>query len=662
MNVEIKHPMAPTIRCGCLILIVSLLLIPLRQAHAGEGEVLREIWYVSTIAGEETGSVCQRVCAVDGDDGAVYRTLTSATVVLERIGRERTVRSENWTIEDGEGRVLRIHHREIDSGHETICDVAAEGDEAALTLTSVGEPESSTVSWDRSLLGPVGIQKLRREKGFAAGTNYSYKMFSPDYAKAITVSVFVKGSAETELLDRRRATLIHVTNTIDLLPGVVVNEWWDEEGETIKTSITMMGKRRESFLTTAERATHAEQTEFKADLLLEAVSHSDINLPNPYRLDSILYAIEATKGEIDLPAGIDDIRQKTIDSDGRGATLLVRALNPKGFQKRPLANRSDAIAPYLEPNPFLQCGDETLGKAAARIVGRERDAWKAAQRLERFVFEHITEKKLGTAFASAAEVFEQRSGDSTEHAVLLACLCRSQGIPARVAMGFMYLGGVFGGHMWTEVWINGHWYALDGVMGMGRVDPTHIRLASSSLNEGRLGEAFLSALRGLGDLDIKVLEFTRRDATVTVGKNFKDYAIDGDRYTNTLYGISFTKPADHRFVHYERDFSAMTFTLVSLKGSTEMVLKAMPAAYSFSMGDFKQRIKSQGGLVSSVLDVEIDRRPAKVFVTESKGQRRRILVLVEHDTCYVFEALIDEAARDTRVFERVIASIEFVED
>ena len=486
-------------------------------------------------------------------------------------------------------------------------------------------------------------------------------MFSPDYAKAITVSVTVRGSAETELLDRRRATLIHATNTIDLLPGVTVNEWWDEEGEVIKTSITMMGKTRETFRTTAERATHAEQTEFKVDLLLEAVSHSNINLPNPYRLDSILYAFKTRKEEIELPAGIDDIRQKTIDREARAATVFIRALNPTGFQKRPLIKPPDAIAPYLEPNSFLQCRDGALSAKVAQVVGRETDAWKAAQRLERFVFEHIAEKKLGTGFASAVEVLEQRSGDSTEHAVLLACLCRSQGIPARVAMGYMYLGGIFGGHMWTEVWINDHWYALDGVMGIGRVDPTHIRFASSSLNEGGLGESFASAVRGLGNLDIKVLEFTRRDATVTVGENFKDYSIDGDRYTNILYGISFSKPADHRFVHYERDFSAMTFTLVSLKGPSNMVLKAMPAAYSFSMDDFTQRIKSQGGLIQSVIDVKIARRPGKVFVTDRKGQRRRILILVEQDTCYVFEALIEDGLRDSQVFQSVIDSIDFVE-
>ncbi len=644
---------------GPLILILFLLASSFPAVAVGEDGVLREAWYLSKIAGTESGSICHRVFSIEGEESAAYRTVTSSTVVLDRVGQEKTIESEGWILEDCRGRILRIHHRESDSSNETVCEVIPRGDEAVLTLVSVGEPDSSTIPWNPDLLGPVGIRKLRKEKGYAAGTSYSYDMFSTDYARVITVSVNIKGSAETELLDNRRATLIHAAHTIDLLPGVVVNEWWDEEGELIKRSTEMMGRTRESFRTTVERATERAESDFDARCLLEVASPSDTNLPNPRDLDSILFAFEAVGADLSLPALVDDIRQQTIERSGRSATILVRAPNPTGYQKRPLLNPPDAIAPCLEPNAAVQSDHPSLRAEAARIVGRETDSWKAAQLLERYVFEHIEEKNLGSGFASAAEVFERKSADCIGHAVLLASLCRSVGVPARVAMGCVYLGGIFGGHMWTEVWINGHWYALDGIMGVGRADPTHVRFASSSLDESCPGESFASVLRGLADLDIKILEFTRGSATVVTGGTFKDYTIQGDRYTNVLYGIGFTKPAGSRFVNYERDFSSMTFTLVSVKGATEIVLKAMPAAYTFSMDDFKQRIKSQGGLVRSVIDVEIAGLRGKVFVTDSKGQRRRILAVVEKDTCYVFEAVIKDAARDVRFFQNVIDSIDF---
>ena len=67
----------------------------------------------------------------------------------------------------------------------------------------------------------------------------------------------------------------------------------------------------------------------------------------------------------------------------------------------------------------------------------------------------LNAKDFSQAFASAAEVVDTHEGDCTEHAVLLAALCRARGIPARVAIGLVYMPATheFGYHMWTEVYI-----------------------------------------------------------------------------------------------------------------------------------------------------------------------------------------------------------------
>ena len=51
---------------------------------------------------------------------------------------------------------------------------------------------------------------------------------------------------------------------------------------------------------------------------------------------------------------------------------------------------------------------------------------------------------------------KSREGDCTEHAVFLMALCRARGIPARGAMGLVYLESqrAFFYHMWTEVYID----------------------------------------------------------------------------------------------------------------------------------------------------------------------------------------------------------------
>ena len=78
---------------------------------------------------------------------------------------------------------------------------------------------------------------------------------------------------------------------------------------------------------------------------------------------------------------------------------------------------------------------------------------------------------------------QNAKGDCTEHAVLLAALCRARGIPARVAIGLVYVSAAqgFGYHMWNEVWIDGGWIPLDATIARGGTGAAHLKLADSSL-------------------------------------------------------------------------------------------------------------------------------------------------------------------------------------
>ena len=95
----------------------------------------------------------------------------------------------------------------------------------------------------------------------------------------------------------------------------------------------------------------------------------------------------------------------------------------------------------------------------------------------------MKKKNFSTALASAAEVAKSLEGDCTEHACLLAAMLRVQKIPSRVAVGLVYADrlAAFGGHMWTEAWLDGKWVPLDATLGKGGIGPGHIKLADSSL-------------------------------------------------------------------------------------------------------------------------------------------------------------------------------------
>ncbi len=66
---------------------------------------------------------------------------------------------------------------------------------------------------------------------------------------------------------------------------------------------------------------------------------------------------------------------------------------------------------------------------------------------------------------SAAEVLRTRVGDCNEHTALFVALARAAGLPARIAVGLVYLRGGFYYHAWPEVYVEergrGLWLPVD---------------------------------------------------------------------------------------------------------------------------------------------------------------------------------------------------------
>jgi transglutaminase-like putative cysteine protease len=130
--------------------------------------------------------------------------------------------------------------------------------------------------------------------------------------------------------------------------------------------------------------------------------------------------------------------------------------------------------------------------------------------MERWVYENLKKKNFSTLLASAAETAQTLSGDCTEHSVLLVGMARAKKIPARAVVGLLYVPALnaFGGHMWSEVHVNGQWVPLDATLGKGFAAAERIKFGETSF--AGLGNApledFLSMAATLGNLRIEVLE------------------------------------------------------------------------------------------------------------------------------------------------------------
>src|SRR6185436_144821 len=157
---------------------------------------------------------------------------------------------------------------------------------------------------------------------------------------------------------------------------------------------------------------------------------------SPYRIPStalggpIRYVISRADGTV--PQLVPTSEQAVVQ-DGQRAVVTICSKCGITEQATP-----EELAHYRAPNPWVQSTDGHI-RALARL-GRPVGAPLTGrmQRLVQTVRDRMTGPVDYLGYATAVEALEQRAGDCTEFAVLLAALARAEGMAARVVVGLVY--------------------------------------------------------------------------------------------------------------------------------------------------------------------------------------------------------------------------------
>jgi transglutaminase-like putative cysteine protease len=233
------------------------------------------------------------------------------------------------------------------------------------------------------------------------------------------------------------------------------------------------------------------------------------DLPNSHDLKSLRYRVTVDGGD---PSEVFQASlTQHVEPAGDSAAQITTRRFRVGVDKLPSVDPSLAAAAPSdndrEPNSQIESDDPGIIKLAADAKRGKTDPVDVALALEKAVHELVREKNFSQAFATAAETAKSREGDCTEHAVLLAAMLRASDIPARVAIGLVYVRELkgFGYHMWTEAYLDGHWIPLDATLGRGGIGPAHLRITHTNLAGASPYSSFLPVAQVLGRLKIEVI-------------------------------------------------------------------------------------------------------------------------------------------------------------
>ena len=178
-----------------------------------------------------------------------------------------------------------------------------------------------------------------------------------------------------------------------------------------------------------------------------------------------------------------------------GDTITVRAPEPAALTARsgvPLLDTS--FAQWLRAEPLIQSNDPRIEAQARQLLGRERIAARAMQRLLNWT--GSLRRATTPRVPSAIRVLEARAGDCNEVTVLFVALARAVGLPARPVAGLLWRDGRFYYHAWAEVYL-GDWVAVDPMLGT-IADVSRVRLTTGLARH-------VDLLRLIGNLTLETL-------------------------------------------------------------------------------------------------------------------------------------------------------------
>jgi len=489
------------------LLAVSLLVASLgecvaaadsKPAEAGTAET----WQVIHLSGQRIGYSYSKTEAIQESETQVLRTVSESHMTIKRFGQSLVIQQTMETVETEAGDLLRFRFQtdnppaSTSTTHGTV-----HGSELRLAQTVDGQTKNSVQVWRPDVKSPGYQERVLQRSPLQPGDRRSFEAFVPDFSQVATIVLVAVDWENTPLLQGPEKKLLTVKMTQSLLPGVVLIGSVDEHGQTLKTSTRMLGTTLETFQVTRDQALKAIEGS-ELDLAVSTL----IKVPrirHPQQTKKVVYRA-TTLGQNPLeilPTG----ETQTITKTGAETAELTVISVPIPAQAtiEPVDGRFTAASQYLQRD------DVIVQQHAQKGAGDETDPAQIARRMESYVHTALTKKNFSTAMASAGEVARTLEGDCTEHALLLAAMLRVKAIPSRVAVGLVYVDSLsaFGGHMWTEACLNGHWIPLDATLGRGGTGATHLKLSDSSFSDDGTAPiaCFAPLMLIIGHLQLEIL-------------------------------------------------------------------------------------------------------------------------------------------------------------
>ncbi len=468
-------------------------------AQSRSGEVV-ESWEAYYIDNHKIGQGKIGIEPITEDGRSLLLVRSSTELVVQRFNQTVSQKIQLLSVESATGGLIRFETRLSDG---SVTTGRYQSGQLFIETNTLGEAQRTSIPWDPSFGGLFADRLSLRRSPMQPGERRRLRALIPIFHQPGEIELVADGYESTPLLSGEQR-LLRINSTVRIGQTTIESVLWtDSSGEPIKSSTSMSGFEQIAYRTTPEQALDKNNsTDF--DLGARSVVRVENPLPEPQRTQRAVYRVRLDGGDPSrvFSAGISQkVDRKSPDT----AEITVWATRPD----TPRSGRPSEAGPTvadLEPNNLVQSQDPIIVAMAGKVTTEAADPWSLACALESYVHRTVRPEQFSQAIASAADVARSRAGDCTEHAVLLAALCRARQLPARVVIGLVYFPQAegFAYHMWNEVWIEDRWIPLDATRGQCGIGAGHLKVQTSDLAGATPYNALLPVLEVLGKLEIRV--------------------------------------------------------------------------------------------------------------------------------------------------------------
>jgi transglutaminase-like putative cysteine protease len=371
-------------------------------------------------------------------------------------------------------------------------EVSGTLDGARLQLT-VRTP-SGTRSESRELPEPpalsLNLPRSLAARGLTPGQRFEASVFDPATLRNASMTLEVRARE----IVRAEGRLVPAFLVEGQFAGVKTRSWITDVGDVVREESAM------GLVVVRETREQAQRLSVPHSIQADLLEAAALVPEKPVRIDDPTL-VARLRVRLTPLGGFD-----RADLDGEGQSAKgdeIEVLDPEGLRA---SQRPAGLDLFLRPEPFVESDAPEIRAEATRAASGVASARKKAEVLVRHVHA-LLEKKPTVSLPSALEVLRTKVGDCNEHTVLYVALARSLGLPARIAVGLVYLRGAFYYHAWPEVWVDeapgsGLWLPVDPTLNQFPADATHVRLARGGLDR----QAAILGLVGRARIEVLAVE------------------------------------------------------------------------------------------------------------------------------------------------------------